>query len=188
MQPFKHLLGVFAVLGNWPLWESYFDLSRRGLKVALIVLALCLGPLWLVVMGVQTRRAEMLETGVALPSPLAFAVIVGLWLFSFPALAYLIGMIFERMDRLRPWIITRCWSVFGLCLITGIAFGLYLLVGLPFAAANGIAFGAFLGLLAVDIRLLSKVAGFNFGTSILLGCVIVAVGLTFIQLSISAGG
>jgi hypothetical protein len=187
MQPLKHLLGVFAVLGRWPDWESYFDLSRRGLRVALVVLALCLLPLWVVVMGVQDQRAQLLETAVSMPNPLSFGLIIGLWLFSFPALAYLIAMIFERTDRTRAWIITRCWSVFALCLVTGLAFGLYLLGIAPFMAANGIAFAAFLGLLAVDIRLLSKVAGFPLGIATLLGCVIMAVGLTFIQLSLSAG-
>jgi len=39
--------------------------------------------------------------------------------------------------------------------------------------------------LAADIRLAQKVAGFEWGTAILIGCIIVAVGLTFILLAIS---
>ena len=186
MNPFQHLLGVFAVLGTWPNWERYFDLSRRGLKAALAVLALSLLPLWLVVLGVQDQRAERLETAVALPEPLTFAVIVGLWLFSFPMMAVLIGMIFDKMDRTRPWIITRCWSVFALSALSGVMFGLYLLGVMPFMVANGVIFAAYLGLLAVDIRLLTKVAGFPLGTAVLLAGVIVAVGLTFVQLSLTA--
>ena len=51
--------------------------------------------------------------------------------------------------------------------------------------ANGVLFAAYLGLLAADIRLAQKVAGFDWGMAILIGCVIVAVGLTFVQLAIS---
>jgi len=40
MQMIKPLLGVFAVLGTWPKWENYFDLSRRGQKVSFVALAL----------------------------------------------------------------------------------------------------------------------------------------------------
>lgn len=185
MNPFKSLLGVFAVLGTWPNWESYFDLSRKGLKVSLIALAASLLPLWIVAHNIQVERARRLETEVVAPQLLPFLVIVGLWLFSFLAMVYLIGMLFEKMDRMRPWIITRNWAVFGLACVTGACFGLVSLGLLPFAAANGVAFAAYLGLLAIDIRLTQKVGEFKWGTAILIACVIVAVGLTFVQLSLS---
>jgi len=185
MNPFKSLLGTFAVLGTWPDWESYFDLSRKGLKLSFVLLAASLLPLWMVAQGIQIERARVLDAEVASPQLLPFVITVGLWLFSFPAMAYLIAMILEKMDRTRPWIITRNWAVFWLSCVTGTCFGLVALGILPFAAANGVAFAAYLGLLAVDIRLTQKVAGFNWGTAILIACVIVAVGLTFVQLSIS---
>lgn len=185
MSPLKSLLGVFAVLGTWPNWENYFDLSRGGQKISFIVLTLSLMPLWLVVYGVQSERARLTETDLSLPGVVPFILIVGLWLFSFPALAYLIGMIFEKMDRVKMWTITRNWTVFGLALLTGLAFGLVIVGVLPFIVANGVLFAVYFGLLAADIRLAQKVAGFNWGTAILIGCVIVAVGLTFVQLSIS---
>ncbi len=185
MQLIKPLLGIFAVLGTWPNWENYFDLSRRGQKVSFVVLALSLAPLWLVVYGIQSERARLTETALSLPGLVPFIFIVGLWLFSFPALAYLIGMIFEKMDRVKLWTITRNWTVFGLALLTGLIFGLVILGVLPFIVANGVLFAAYFGLLAVDIRLAQKVVGFNWGIAILIGCVIVAVGLTFVQLAIS---
>jgi len=120
-----------------------------------------------------------------LPGALPFILIVGMWLFSFPALAYLISMILEKMDRVRPWIITRNWTVFGFSLLAGATFGLFVLGILPFGLANGVLFAVYFGLLAADIRLAQKVAGFNWGSSILIGCVIVAVGMTFVQLAIS---
>lgn len=185
MQLSKPLLGIFAVLGTWPNWENYFDLSRKGQKTSFVVLALSLLPLWMVAYGIQTERAVRTAADLSLPGVLPFVLIVGLWLFSFPALAYLIGMIFERMDRVRAWTITRNWTVFGLSLLAGAMFGLVALGVLPFMLANGVLFAAYLGLLAADIRLAQKVAGFNWGTAALIGCVVVAVGLTFVQLAIS---
>jgi len=185
MQMIKPLLGVFAVLGTWPNWETYFDLSRRGQKMSFIALALSLAPLWLVVYGMQSQRARLTETELILPGAVPFLLITGLWLFSFPALAYLIGMIFEKIDRVRMWTITRNWTVFGLALLAGVIFGLVSLGLLPFILANGVLFAAYFGLLAADIRLAQKVAGFNWGYAILIGCLIVAVGLTFVQLALS---
>jgi len=185
MNPLSSLLGVFAVLGTWPNWESYFDLSRKGQKMSFAVLALSLAPLWLIVYGIQAERAAINETELSLPGAMPFVLIVGLWLFSFPVLAYLIGMIFEKMDRVRIWTITRNWTVFGFSLLVGSLFGLANLGIVPFLFANGVLFAAYLGLLAADIRLAQKVVGFEWGLSILIGCVIVAVGLTFVQLTIS---
>jgi len=179
------ILGVFAVLGTWPNWEGYFDLSRKGLKTSFAVLALSLAPLWLVIYGIQSERARAPDIEFTVPGALPFILIAGIWLFSFPMLAYLIGMILEKMDRIRPWIIARNWTLFGLALLSGVAFGLTMLSVLPFMLANGVLFAAYFGLLAADIRLAQKVAGFNWGTAILIGCVIVAVGMTFVQLAIS---
>jgi len=186
MNPLRSCLGVFAVLGRWPNWERYFDLSRSGLKVSLIILALCLVPLWLVAWSFQSERASLLETDFVPPDLLSYVLTVGLLLFSFPALAYLAAMIFEKMDRLRPWIITRNWSVFCLSVLTGAGYGLFLLGALPFAIANGIGFAAYMGVLAVDIRLAQKVAGFKLGAAILIACAIIGVGLTFVMMAMTS--
>ena len=185
MQLTKSILGIFAVLGTWPQWESYFDLSRKGQKISFIVLMLSLAPLWLVVYAIQAERAGVNGTEISLPGLLPYSLIVGLWLLSFPALAYLIGMIFEKMDRVRMWTITRNWAVFVYSLVVGVICGLAYLGFVPMVLAYGVLFAAYLGLLAADIRLAQKVAGFKWGLAILIGCVIVAVGLTFVQLAIS---
>ena len=75
--------------------------------------------------------------------------------------------------------------MFGFSLLVGVVFALVSLGLLPFILANGVLFAAYLGLLAADIRLAQKVAGFNWGLAILVGCVIVAVGMTFVQIAIS---
>jgi len=142
-------------------------------------------PLWLIVYGVQTERARLTETDLVLPDIVPFILVFGLWLFSFPLVAYLVAMIFEKMDRVRMWTITRNWTVFALTLLSGLVFGLFALGLLPFAVANGVFFAAYFGVLAADIRLMRKVAGFSWGMAILLSGVIVAVGLTFIILALS---
>ena len=185
MQLIKPILGIFAVLGTWPNWESYFDLSRKGLKTSYVILALSLAPLWLIVYGVQSERARAFEQALSLPSFLAFILVVGVWLFSFPALAYVFGMVLEKMDRIRPWTIARNWTVFGFSVLTGNVFGCVAINLLPISIAFGVLFAAYFGLLAADIRLAQKVAGFNWGTAILIGCVIVAGGMVFVLLAIS---
>ena len=185
MNPIQSCLGVFAVIGRWPNWERYFDLSRKGLKLSLVILAICLVPLWLVAWSVRIEHTGLSGVAFTPPDLLRFTLTVGLLLFSFPAMAYLFAMVFEKMDRLRPWIITRNWAVFCLSIVTGGAFGLYLLGLLPFVIATGIAFASFMGLLVIDIRLTHKVVGFPLGMSILVSCVNVCVGLTFLILSMS---
>ena len=63
-------------------------------------------------------------------------------------------------------------------------FGLHEAGLLPFNLAYGIAFAAYMGLLAIDIRLLYKVAEFKLGGAILLGCLIIAVSLTLVMLGL----
>jgi hypothetical protein len=181
----KPLLGVFAVLGNWPNWEGYFDLSRKGLKSSFVALLASLAPLWLVVYGVEAERARLAEAPITLPDAVPFILIAVLWLFSFPALAYLIGMIFEKMDRVRPWIITRNWTLLALASVAGGMFGLVGIDLVPLIVASGVGFAAYLGLMVADIRLAQKVVEFNWWSSALTGCGIVAVGLTFVQLALS---
>ena len=185
MNPVRSLLGVFAVLGTWPKWESYFDLSRKGLKSSFVILALSLIPLWMVIYGIQFERAAASGQEIVLPGLVPFILIAGVWLFSFPAMAYLISMVFEKMDRVRPWMITRNWTVFAFSILVGVIFAMVAIGLLPFVLGNGVLFAAYFGLLAADIRLAQKVAGFNFGTAILLGCVIVAVGMIFVMLAMS---
>ena len=64
MQLIKPLIGIFAVLGTWPQWERYFDLSRKGLKISYAVLVLSFAPIWLIIYGVQFERARIFEQDV----------------------------------------------------------------------------------------------------------------------------
>ncbi|WP_409433280.1 hypothetical protein ACJ3XI_01920 [Litorimonas sp. RW-G-Af-16] len=184
MNPARHFLGLFAVVGNWPNWESYFDLSRGGIRASFIALALSLPPLYLIAYAIGQTRAQMLGVSFVPPHVPSFIAIAAIFLLSFPIMALVLAMVFDAQDRFRAWVITRHWAVFFLSLVVGIMFGLTLLTPLPFMVANGVAFAAYLGLLAIDIRLLQKVVGLNWGAAILIGCVIVAVGLTLLMLGI----
>lgn len=152
-------------------------MSRRGLKISFIILWLSLAPLYLSAFAVASEHGLELNT-------LLFILITGLYLLSFSLLALCVVMLFDKQDRFRPWVITRHWAVFYLSLTTALCFGLYLIGLLPFMAANGIAFAAYIGLLAIDIRLIQKVVGMNWGMAILMGCTIIAAGLTLLMLSI----
>ena len=89
---------------------------------------------------------------------------------------------FDTQDRFRPWVITRHWTVFWLALIIAGLFGLYLLGLLPFSLVNYAALAGFLGILLIDIRLGQIIVPFKIGKSILIACVINAMGLIVILL------
>lgn len=184
MNVLKSFLGLFAVIGNWPNWESYFDLSRKGFKRSFAVLILALPAYYIFISAIyeQGARLQNIERG-AVPLG-AFIIITSVFLLSFSVGAYLITMVADKQDRFRPWVITRHWAVFFLAWVVALFFGLNTLGFIPFNLAYGIAFAAYMGLLAIDIRLLYKVAQFRLGSAILLGCLIIATSLTLVQLGL----
>ena len=180
----RAFLGLFAVIGNWPNWESYFDLSRKGLKFSFLALLLALPAYYIFISGIYEQGAKLqnIERG---PVPIApFIILTSVFLLSFTASAYLITMITDKQDRFRPWVIVRHWAVFVLAWVVAAFFGLHAIGLMPFNVAYGIAFAAYMGGLAIDIRLLYKVAEFKLGAAILLGCLIVAVSLTLVMLGL----
>jgi len=180
----KIFLGLFAVIGNWPNWESYFDLSRKGLKASFIALALALPAYYIFISGVYAEGARVQDIAREAVPIAPFIIITSVFLLSFSASAYLIAMIADKQDRFRPWVITRHWAVFFMAWVVAAFFGLQKAGLLPFNLAYGIAFAAYMGLLAIDIRLLYKVAEFKLGGAILLGCLIIAVSLTLVMLGL----
>lgn len=182
MNAVRYFLGLFAVIGNWPNWESYFDLSRKGLKLSFLGLALALPAYYIVVSAVYAEGARLQDVARG-PVPVApFVILTSVYLLSFSACAYLICMVTDKQDRFRPWVITRHWAVFYIAWTTAAFFSLYRLGLLPFNLAYGVAFAAYMGMLAIDIRFLQKIVGFVLGPAVLLGCIIVAVSLTLLKL------
>ncbi len=180
MNPIASLYGgVKALLGRED-WPDHFDLSRKGLRPSFLALLLTLPAIYLIAYGVQVERAVRFGEALAVIPLAPFAIILGLYLLTFSACAYVFAMLFNVQDRFRPWVITRHWCVFWLALIVAALFGLYLIGVLPFGLVNYAALTAFLGLLLIDIRLGQIVIPFKMGPAILIACFINAMGLIVI--------
>lgn len=178
------VLGLFAVVGNWPNWEQYFDLSRGGLRTSFFVLLGCLPGIYLIADALSRAREVAVEQPVAAIPLLPFLVLSLVYLFSFAMSAYLIAMLFDRQDRFRAWVVTRHWAVFILIWVCAFFFAAANYLGFSSAAALGVAAAAYLGLLVIDIRLLMRVVGFGWHSAILLGCCLIAVGLIMLSLGL----
>ena len=180
----QSFFGLFAVIGNWPNWEDYFDLSSRGLRHSFMGLILTLPAFYLIAAGVH---GQALQSAGQDFTPISWQPVIrisAIFLFYFSLFAYGLTIITRKADAFRPWVITRHWAIFYLAWTVAGFFALFLLGFLPFTMAYGTALAAYLGSLAIDIRLLYKVAGFEIGAAILLACLLVATGLTLIMFSL----
>lgn len=176
-----YLSGVVRALGGDSDWEGYFNLSKTGLKQSLFALAMTTLFYYICALGVQTQRAFMNGSDAPFAVPFAaFWIILILYVLTFIGCVYILTQVFDKQDRFRAWVIVRHWSVFFMSFIAAFLFGLFLMGVLPFSVANMVAFGLYLATLLVDIRLAQKIGGFDWGAAILCGCVIHAMGLTFI--------
>lgn len=185
MNPFTRLKGCMAVVGRLPNWERYFDLTKPALRFSFILQFLILPAFYYVASTANKARAEALGEIATGPS-LAIVGIIGIvYLLSFSAVAYILTMVFDHQDRLRPWVIIRHWSTFFLAWIAAAGFGLFTLGILPLAAAYGVVFAAFMGSLFVDIRLAQRVVGFDWGAAMLTACLISITGLSLLLTGVS---
>jgi len=176
------LNGCVKALAGRSDWPDHFDLSRKGLQQSFVALLLTIPAFYLIAHAVQLERAKILEEVVTAVPLAPFAIILLLYLLCFSAVAYIFGMIFDKQDRFRPWVITRHWSVFWLVLIVAGIFGLNLIGIVPFAVANFLALVGFLCILLIDIRLAQSIVPFPLGAAILIGCTINAMALMVILL------
>ncbi len=181
-----YLSGSLKALGRSDDWPSYFDLSRRGFKHSFLALILTLACYYICGLGLQVERAFR-QSGSTVTSPTPYAIpltvfftLALLYALTFVACAYILAMVFDKQDRFRAWVIVRHWSVFFTVFFVALLFGLYLYAGLPFAIVNMVALVAYLGVLAIDIRLAGKIAGFEWGGAVLTGCIIHGMSLTVI--------
>lgn len=185
MSPLKRLIGCMAVVGRLAEWERFFDLSKPALRLSFVLQLLILPAFYFVALAANKARALALGEAPVAPQ-IAVIVIIGLvYLLSFSAVAYILTMVFDRQDRLRPWVIVRHWCVFFLAWIAAAGFGLFSLGLLPLAAAYGIVFAAFMGSLIVDIRLAQRVVGFDWGAAILTACLISITGMSLLLTGVS---
>lgn len=185
MNPISYLKGCMAAVGRIPNWERFFDLSKQALRVSFAAQILILPAFYIMSLSVAKGRSTALgNVEVAVNTPVI--ITLGLvYLLSFSAVAYMMVMVFDKQDRLRPWVIVRHWSVFFLAWVSALGFGLYLLEIFPFMAANGVFFAAFMGLLFVDIRLGKRIVGFDWNGAVLTGCIIAVTGLSLLLTGLS---
>ena len=174
-----------AVVGRLANWEQFFDLSKPALRLSFVLQILVLPAFYFVAMTANRAQAVALGESPEDPKLSVIAIIGIVYLLSFSAVAYILTMVFDCQDRLRPWIIVRHWCVFFLAWIAAAGFGLFSLGLLPLAAAYGIVFAAFMGSLIVDIRLVQRIVGFNWNVAILTACLISVAGMSLLLTGLS---
>lgn len=185
MNPLNRLLGCMAAVGRLADWERFFDLSKPALRLSFFLQIMILPAFYFVALTANKARTLSLGESPEDPKLAVIAIIGFVYLLSFSAVAYILAMVFDRQDRLRPWIIVRHWCVFFLAWIAAAGFGLFSLGLLPLAAAYGIVFAAFMGSLVIDIRLAQRVVGFDWGAAILTACLISITGMSLLLTGVS---
>ena len=173
------------MIGRQENWEPFFNLSKAAMKQSFFLQILILPAFYLTASWSSKARAEALGQSASDVSLLPVIIIGLIYLFSFSAVAYILVLVFDRQDRLRPWIIVRHWCIFWLAWISMAGFGLFMLGVLPLAAAYGVTFAAYMGLLFIDIRLAQRIVVFPLGAAVLTGCLISITGLSLLLTSLS---
>jgi hypothetical protein len=163
--------GVINALGNKP-WDQDFDLTRKGLPRSFIAIALYI-PLSFVV-----ARAAVEYNDVPGNVPyMAIAIILVLISLTFPLVAYILCSVFDKQESYRSWVIVRNWSILFAWVLVATPFALYLVGLSPFSVAFFIGMTAYLCTLAIDVRLASRIAGFDWAGSVFAGIIVTATSM-----------
>ncbi|MBC6403966.1 MAG: hypothetical protein GDA39_10725 [Hyphomonadaceae bacterium] len=176
MNPVLYFSGVIKALGQDDSWPDDFDLTGTGFCRSFFAIFLSVPCYFISAVAIQAERARVLGIDPLYPNMLFFMILAPYMLMFFFC-AYVISVIFERMELFKPWVIVRHWAMFFAALPVTAGFGLYLLNLLPFAVAYGVAMFIYLGTLAIDIRLASRVAGFQWGPAVFIGCFITGMSM-----------
>ena len=154
------LNGVIKALGQGA-WEDEFDLSPRGLPISFFAVIAYL-PFYFICV-----KAAVKYNAVDGHVPfLAIAVILTLMSLSFPLIAYVLTMLFDKMAVFRPWVIVRNWTVLFAIMAMSVGFGLYLIGLVPFSVAYVLGLFLYLATLVIDIRLAARIGEFEWGLSV----------------------
>ncbi len=179
------LNGCVKALGRSPKWEGHFDFSKSGFQQSFVALFLSLPFYYVCAAAVQNHQA--IEAGgaqTALPTA-AFSIILILYALTFVVSAYMLSLVFDKMESFRPWVIVRHWSIFFAAFLSALIMGATLVGALTFLPAVYTVMGIYLLTLAIDIRLAARIAGFEWGAAVLTGCLITAMGLTVLLVGIA---
>ena len=182
----SYLAGCFKVLGRGEGWETDFDLSRKGFKRSFFALILSLPFYYVCAAAVQKHQAFLIDNTEIIALPIsAFLLIFALYAMTFVVSVYIIAMVFDKQDRFRAWVVVRHWAIFFAAMFAALLMGLNMAGVLPFYVAIYSVLGIYLLTLAIDIRLASRVGGFEWGAAILTGCLITAMGITVLMIGVA---
>lgn len=192
MNPFNYLSGFLKVLGPDLDWQEFFDLTRTGFQRSFLTVPLSLPFYYFCALALQKQRRLILETNGAndiattsLIAPLPFVILGLTFGFSFPLLAFALSRVFGKNKSFHDWVNIRHWGFFLMVVLASIILGLTFFGLVAFPLVMPLLFILYLGTLAVDIRVAQKVAGFDWGSAILVGCMITALGLAIILMGTS---
>jgi len=183
--------GSLAAIGKNRDWAQYFDVSDKGLRQSFIAVLLSLPFFYICAAAVLKQRQTILDQNPDLGSaavsitPTYLIIILIAFVLMFPICAYIFCLVFDKMDRFKPWVIARHWTFFFIAAIMGAFLGLSILGIIPFTVALGPVFALYMATLLIDIRFAQKIAGFDWGAAILCGCIITAMGLMIILMGTS---
>lgn len=161
-------------------WEQDFDLSAAALPRSFVAVAAYIPLGFVAALAVMRYN----DNTASIPYG-SIAITLGLIALTFPLIAYLLCMVFDKMDKFRPWVIVRNWAFFVALTLMAAGFALFLIGVLPFFVAYVIALGLYLATLAIDIRLAWRVAGFDWMGAIFAGILISAASMMVVSLVIS---
>jgi len=170
------LQGVINALGNED-WESEFDLSPKALPRSFFAVAL-----YIPLSFVAARAAVKYNDVVGHVPYLSIAIILILISLTFPLVAYILCSVFDKQESFRAWVIVRHWAILFAWIIVALPFGIYLIGLIPFSVAFFLGMMAYLGTLAIDIRLASRVAGFDWMGAVFAGILISASSMMVLLL------
>lgn len=160
------LQGVINALGKED-WESEFDLSPKALPRSFLAVAL-----YIPLSFVAARAAVKYNDVVGHVPYLSIAIILILISLTFPLVAYILCSVFDKQESFRPWVIVRHWAILFAWIIVALPFGLYLIGLIPFSVSFFLGMMAYLGTLAIDIRLAMRVAEFDWMGAVFTGILI----------------
>ncbi len=175
----KIFIGAYNVLRGKP-WEAGFDLSAQALPKSFLAVAAYI-PL-----GIIAAKAAVKFNANTSNVPYGpIAITLCLITLTFPLIAYVLCMVFDKMDRFRPWVIVRNWTILFVLILIAAVLGLYLVDLLPFFLAYLTALILYICTLFIDIRLAWRVAEFDWMGAVFAGILISAATMMVLALTIS---
>lgn len=158
--------GVIKALGNSG-WQQEFNLGPHGLPLSFIAVALYL-PLCFVIAAAAIKHQTVSGH---IPYGL-ITFLLSLIVLVFPVVAFILCRAFGKQEFFRAWVIVRNWAMLFVFLLMALVFGLYLVEFFPFEIAFFLGISAYLGTLAIDIRLAMRIAEFDWTGAVFTGVLI----------------